>query len=351
MAITLHDIAKASGISVSTVSRILNKKTSKHRISKETEKLVLKKARELNYLPNQLARSLRLKKTETIGLVAPDISNPFFAYIIKSIQRVAHNLGYSIVVCDTNESLDLEVEHISLLASRGVDGLIVMPVGQKSAHLERLVKDGTPLVVVDRSFEELKASTVVVDNQCGAYEAVEHLIGHGHRRIAIVQGIPNTYTAQGRLRGYNDALRKHAIEIDEGLIVGKTFRQESGYFETKCLLKATHRPTAIFTTSDLITLGALQAIQEEDLDIPGDISLVAFDDIDSFAFFRCPITAVAQPKEKMGEVAVTLLLDQLKEPKNKEPEHITLRPRLIIRKSVGRVTTPADSGISSSLKR
>jgi len=345
MAVTLYDIAKASGISVSTVSRILNKKTVKHRISKETEKLVLKTARELNYRPNQLARGLRLKKTHTIGLVAPDISNPFFAYLVKSIQSVAHKLGYSVVVCDTNEDLSLEVEHTSLLVSKGVDGLIVMPVGQKCSHLEALVKSGTPLVVVDRSFDELKTNTVIVDNHSGAFEAVEHLIEHGHTRIAIIQGIPETYTAQGRLRGYKDALMKHSIEVDESLIVGKDFRQESGYIETKLLLKAGQPPTAIFTTSDLITLGSIQAIQEEGLSIPDDISMVAFDDIDSVAFFRCPITAVAQPKENMGEIAATLLLDQLKGVKKDEPKRITLKPKLIIRESVSRVPAPATVGV------
>src|SRR5512141_25463 len=150
MAVTLKDIAKKSGLSISIVSRVLNKKTAKYRISKETEKLVLRTARDLNYRPNQLARGLRLKKTHTIGLVAPDLSNPFFAYIIKSAQGVAHQLGYTLVVCDTDESLPLEVDHVNLLWSKGVDGMVVMPVGQKCQHLETLVKNGVPVVMVDR---------------------------------------------------------------------------------------------------------------------------------------------------------------------------------------------------------
>jgi DNA-binding LacI/PurR family transcriptional regulator len=215
-----------------------------------------------------------------------------------------------------------------------------MPVGQKFNHLEGLLKSGIPLVVVDRGSDELKTSTVVVDNYSGAYEAVEHLIGKGHRRIAIIQGLPETVTASERLRGYHDALTRHGIEFDENLVVGRDFRQENGYIETKILLKKEKPPTAIFSTSDLITLGCLQALFEEGLRVPHDMSIVGFDDIDSAAFFRCPVTVVAQPKENMGELAVELLLEEFRNPKKHEPKRITLKPRLLVRESVGRVQDP-----------
>ncbi len=338
MSVTLHDIAKRSNASVSTVSRVLNKKTAKYRISAKTEKRILKAAKELDYRPNQLARGLRLKKTHTIGLIVPDLSNPFFAYLAKSVQNVAHQSGYSLVVCDTNEELALEVEHSSLLLSKGIDGLIVLPVGQKSSHLESLIHDGTPLVVVDRSFEDFRVNTVVIDNFRGAFEGVEHLIENGHTRIAIIQGLPDTSTARGRLQGYKEALAVHDIPLDENLIVGNDFRQENGYIETKFLLKLEPPPTALFTTSDLITLGALQAIHEEGLNVPEDISIVAFDDLDAAPYFRCPITAIAQPKENMGEIAVKLLLEQVRSQNRIEPRRIVLRPTLIVRDSVRRMT-------------
>jgi LacI family transcriptional regulator len=340
MPVTINDIARKTGISVSTVSRVLNKKTANYRISKETEKLILKTAKELNYRPNQLARGLRLKKTHTIGLVAPDISNPFFAYVIKSIQTVAHKMGYSLVVCDTDENLELEIEHINLLRDKGVDGLIVMPVGQKYQHLENLQKEGIPLVLLDRCFDELNSHSVVVDNNKGAYEAVELLILNGHSRIAIIQGLPNTYTSNGRLRGYEDALTKYGIPIDEKLIVGNDFRRENGYIETKLLLKIEAPPTAIFATSDLITLGVLQAILEEGLSIPEDISLVTFDDIDFAPFLICPLTAVTQPKEIMGEIAVKLLVQEIKSKGKLEPNRIVLQPKLTVRNSVSPVVGP-----------
>lgn len=337
MPATLHDIARKSGLSVSTVSRILNKKSAKFRISETTEKLVLKTARELNYRPNQLARGLRLKRTHTIGLVAPDLSNPFFASVMKSAQVVAHGLGYSLVVCDTDENEQMEIEHVNLLYSKGVDGMIVLPVGQKSSHFATYVEHAVPLVLVDRVFSDLNANTVLIDNYGGAREAVEYLIARGHRRIAIIQGLPSTYTSDERLRGYRDALSRNNIPIDESLIVGKDFRKQNGYVETKFLLGRSERPTAIFTTSDLITLGALEAIFEEGLEVPTDISVIAFDEVESADFFRCPITVIAQPRETIGEIAVRLVIEQIRSPKKLELRQIVLKPHLIIRDSVARL--------------
>ena len=344
MAIRLSDIAKKSGLSVSTVSRVLNKKSQKYRISKEVERIVIKAAEELNYRPNQLARGLRLRKTHTIGLVAPDLANPFFAQIVKTIQTEVHKLGYSLIVCDSDENFDLEVEHTRLLYSNGVDGLIVMPVGQEYKHFETLIADGIPIVMVDRGFDDLTTNMVVVDNYGGAFEAVEYLIENGHRRIAIIQGLPDTFTSRGRLQGYLDALAKHGISVDENLIVGKDFRKENGYIETKFLLKSAKLPTALFTTSDLITLGALQAISEEGLDVPRDISIIAFDDLESADYFRCPVTAIAQPRENLGEMAVKLLAEEFRAPGLTDKRKIVLKPTLIVRNSVGRIMEPSVAG-------
>jgi LacI family transcriptional regulator len=331
---TIADIAKRTGASITTVSRVLNSKAAKYRISEQTEKLILAAAKDLKYRPNQIARSLRLRKTQSIGLVIPDISNPFFASVTRSIQTVAHKLGYSLVVCDTDENFDLEVDHINLLVAKGIDGLIVLPVGQRFDHLSLLTNEGIPFVLVDRCFEEIETNSVVVDNYHGAFEAVEHLIHAGHRRIAIIQGLHNTYTNKGRLRGYLDALRKHGIATDESLIVGNSFRKETGYHETKALITRPEKPTAIFATSDLITLGVLEALEEVQLRIPDDLSLVAFDEIEFSPFLRCPLTMVAQPKESMGEHAAQLLIDNIKTKGRKPLKHIMLAPSLIPGRSV-----------------
>lgn len=333
MAVTLNDIADLAGVSVSTVSRVLNNKAAKYRISPETESVILEAAKKLNYRPNQIARGLRLKKTNTVGIIAPDISNPFFAYIIKRVQNLAHNLGYSVVVCNTDENLDQEIEHVNVMYRNRVDGLIAMPVGQEYNHYAEWFERGRPLVLLDRCFDAINASSVVVDNHTGSFEAVEHLIRHGHERIAFIQGLPGTYTNNERLRGYRDALSKHDIPYDSELVVGGDFREENGYMEAKLLLTSSEPPTAIFATSDLITLGALKAITEEGLSIPEDISLIMFDDFDFAPYLRCPVTAVRQPKEMMGEMAVKLLSEELSGPR-RDGKRIVLKTTLVVRDSV-----------------
>lgn len=334
MIVTLNDIAQRAGVSASTVSRVLNGNFEKYRISLKTKQLVVKAAKELQYHPNDLARSLRLKKTQTIGLVVPDISNPFFAYITHTVQNCVYISGYSLIVCITNEDLETEIRQIELLRRKGVDGYIIMPVGIKNEHIEELIKLNIPLVILDRSLEGLETNSVVVDNYKGAFQATEYLIKSGHKRIAIIQGLQNTYTNNERLRGYLDAISFYGIPKNDRYIVGNDFRKENGYIETKLLLTFEKPPTAIFATSDLITLGALQAIDEENCKIPDDISLVAFDDIDFAPYLVVPLTLVKQPRELMGEVAVKLLIEDIKHKGKSEKKKIVLNPELVIRKSV-----------------
>ena len=340
MAVTLDDIAKKAKVSVTTVSRVLNSKNKKYRISDETQKRVLKAAGMLHYRPNELARGLRLKKTHTIGLIVPDISNPFFASVTRIIQTSAYKLGYSLIVCNTDENIKTEVEQVELLRSKGIDGFIIMPVGVYSKHIQALIADQVPFVLLDRSFDDIKINSVVVDNYSGAYNAIEHLVKYGHRRIAIIQGLANTYTNNARVKGYMDVLTSYGIPIDQKLIVGKDFRKENGYVETKLLLNLENPPTAIFTSSDLITLGALQAIMEEELNIPDDISLVAFDDTEFAPFLVTPLTSVNQPKELMGEISVKILIEDIRAKGKMEKKRITLKPELIIRKSVRPIAGP-----------
>ncbi|MCF8266340.1 MAG: LacI family transcriptional regulator, partial [Melioribacteraceae bacterium] len=288
--VTLKNIAEKTGCSVSTISRVLNKKGKQFRISKETQELILRTAEELDYKPNELARGLRLKKSNTIGLLVPDISNPFFAHVTHIIQQYAYSEGYTLIVCNTNEDISLEIDHIDLLRRKGVDGFIILPVGTESAHIKELANRNFPFVLMDRIFENLDSNAVVVDNQKGSYQAVKHLIDNGHTRIAIIQGLKKTSTNSARLKGYSEALREANIELDDRLIVGNDFRRENGYIETKLLLKRKDPPTAIFSTGDLITLGILEAMSEESKSIPKDISLVSFDDIDYAPFLVAPLT-------------------------------------------------------------
>ncbi|HSP86814.1 MAG TPA: substrate-binding domain-containing protein, partial [Ignavibacteriaceae bacterium] len=217
---------------------------------------------------------------------------------------------------------------------KGIDGYIILPVGTRYGHIQELLQNNKSVVILDRSIEELNADTIVIDNYLGSFKAVEHLIENGHTRIAIIKGLPNTYTTSERLRGYKDALKKYNIPLNENYVVGKDFRKENGYTETKSLLKLENPPSAIFTTSDLITLGTFEAIFEMKFNIPQDISIVAFDDIDFAPFLISPLTLIKQPREEMAETAVKFLIDDIKFKNKRERKKLILEPQLIIRDSV-----------------
>jgi LacI family transcriptional regulator len=337
MRATLKDIAQRTGFSVSTISRVLHDSSKKYKIGDETKERIRKVAEELGYRPNSLARGLRLQQTNEIGIVVPDISNPFFSALIKSFATELRKGGYNFIVYESDENITLERASIKSLLEKRVDGLIIASVGQDFAHLRVLCETGVPMVTVDRCFDLLDVDSVSVDNVKGALLAVSHLIREGHNRIAFIQGLPGTYANTARLQGYKLALEGARIPIDERLIVGDDFRSMNGYLETKLLLKMTSPPSAIFTAGDLIALGALEACKENGYRIPNDISLVTFDD-PVFATFLSPaLTAVEQPVSKMAEMAVAMLYRRMRTP-NDERRHVLLDPKLNVRNSVARLS-------------
>ena len=336
MAATLSDIAQRTGLSVSTVSRVLNDKAEKYRISDESKQVVLDAAEELNYSPNPMARGLQLKKTMSIGLVVPDLANPFFAHLTSSIQGIAYELGYSLIVCSTNDNIDLEEEHVRFLRSKSVDGMIVIPAALNYSHLKDVINAELPLVLLDRFFEELEVPAVVADNYAGAFQATAHVLEQGHKRIGFIQGLSGTSTNTERLRGYRAALEKYGVPFTERLIVGEDYNEESGYEAVRAILDTDEPPTALFTTSDVVLLGALKALDERALDVPKDISLITFDDVNFASYLKCPITAVAQPKEAMGKAAVEMLVEQIEGRLGEQPQPVVLSTELIVRQSIAR---------------
>ena len=331
---TLKSIAKIIGCSDTTVSRVLNGKASQYRISQKKAREILQVAEELNFTPNRLARSLRTRQTQTLGLVIPDISNPFFASIARHVERESRKLGYSVIVADTEEETDLEIKAVNLLKSRNVDGMIISPVGQSVAHLEKHYQAGMPIVVIDRYFPDSPLPFVASDNYNGSKQAVAYFIQNGHRKIACIQGLPYTSPNTDRVRGYRDALTDAGIAVEERLIVGNSFGEENGYLETKLLLQQNPRPTAIFALSNLISLGALRAVAEESLNIPHDISIIAFDDQPYHDYLATPMTTVAQPNSEMGQMAMKLLHNQMQNLDKDQAAGIMLPTKLIIRQSV-----------------
>jgi len=339
---TLQRIADQSGLSVTTVSRVLSGQASRYRISKQTEVAVRKLAKEASFVPNQLARGLRLKKTLTIGLVIPDISNPFFAGIAHQVIVGTRKHGYSVILCDSQDDTELEVQSLALLQSRSVEGVVLCPAGLSSEHLAPFVGGRLPVVLVDRFFPELPLPYVSSDNVSGAREATEFLINSGHHRIACLQGLHGTSPNESRVRGYKEALAHHHLPIETSLIVGDSFTEQSGYIETKLLARTEPDVKAILALSNLNGLGAIRALTEEKRRIPDDVSIISFDDTPYFSYLATPLTAVAQANSEMGEVAVKLLFDQIQSPHRQTKGGILLPTTLIVRESVKRLHSPSN---------
>jgi len=338
-------IAITLGYSISTVSRVLSGKYEKYRISDETANLILKTAENMGYIPDELARSLKTNKSNTIGLIIPDIANPYFASIAKIIENEARKFGYSIVLSDSQESSEAESESIHLLKSRRVDGIIICPVGSNSTDLKRIIELNIPLVVADRTIKGLKCPFVVSDNYRGALEAVRHLVQMNHRSIACIQGKTDTSVNDERVRGFRDAHAESSIPLDEKLIVGDNFGKQNGYIWTKIILKRNPRPTAILGLSNLISLGAIKAIFENGLSIPEDISLICFDEQPYSAYMRTPMTTIAQQTNEIGQIAFNLLISKINDVfhhGDKNEDGVIIPTELIERDSVLKLDVEKD---------
>jgi len=333
MPIRLKDIAQEIGVSVSTVSRALHDRNQKYKISEEVRSQIIDTAKDMGYSPNQIARGLKLKKSLEIGIVVPDISNPFFATLVKNIARHLQQSGYSMSVYDSDENMTSEKRAMQLVIEKRVDGIILASVGLGSKHIQELSHRKIPFVMVDRCIDDIEVDSVSVDNIKGAYMATKYLIKEGHQKIAFIQGLHGTYSNERRLLGYRQALGEAGIQERKEYILGDDFRTLNGFLETKTLLSLPDPPSAIFTAGDLIALGALQAIKEAGLNIPNDISLLTFDDPMYTNYFSPPMTAVAQPIEQMGEIAVKLIVNRISGSFT-SIRKILLDPQLIVRESV-----------------
>jgi LacI family transcriptional regulator len=331
----IRDLAEKLDLSVSTISRVLNCKSDNYRISKATQKRVFEAANKYHYVPNKLARGLKLDKTDTIGLIVPDIADPFFADIAKSIELEARNQRYSLFLCSSGGDSDVEIELISLMLSHKVDGIIIAPVGIDYDHLLKTYKSGVPIILIDRYFPNVELPYVTSDNYQGAYEAVNYLISIGHKRIACIQGIPNSQTSMDRVKGYRDALINNNLPVDKDLIAGDNFNIENGYNQTKILFGMENPPSAILALSNWICLGVMTGLSELELSIPKDVSLIAFDEQLYSAYMNIPMTTIDLKKPEIGRLSAEMLIKWVE---NKEPgdtvSKIKLKTDFLLRKSV-----------------
>jgi LacI family transcriptional regulator len=328
---TLDDIAKRTGYSKTTISRVLNGKAAEYRISEVAQNNILCVVKELNYKPNLVAQSLRNQSTHTIGLVLPHIDNPFFANIASTIITEAQKFDYTVMVIDTLEKPDLEEQAIGSMMERKIDGIILVPCGDNPSQLEE-VSVNMPLVLVDRYFENHHLPYVSTDNYTGAYQATKLLLESGHRRILCIQGPQISVTTQKRVKGCMDAVRDMG-DVELLTVRGNDFSIQNGYVETKMAITQPVPPTAIFALSNTILLGAIQALNEQKMRVPEDISLVSFDDNLYLDYLNPPVTRIAQPLSNIGIIAVKMLVQQIAEKTNPQTS-ILLQPRIVKRESV-----------------
>ena len=334
---SLNDIAKSLNVSKTLVSFVLNDQGDKKGISSKTQKKVLDKAKELNYKPNHIARGLRLGKSYTIGLIVADISNKFYAKIAKQIEKVACQYNYNLIFCSSDENPEKEVELINMLKERQVDGIIISTSQKNATIFSQLKKEKYPFVLIDRNLPKLSAHFVGVDNYNGAYQATEHLIKNGYQKIALLKISPAYLsTIKERELGYRAALKNNGIRINNKFIRTINFSDIQQIVRSVLheLIQAPFKIDAIFSVNNNITVACLEYLNEMNLRIPQDLAIVSFDDIDLFRFSYPPITAVAQPIEEIGEVAVNILMDEING-LTQDKKQLALPVKLIERRSCG----------------
>ncbi|MCS7240682.1 MAG: LacI family transcriptional regulator [Candidatus Bipolaricaulota bacterium] len=327
--VTIKDIAKAAGVAPSTVSRALNDSPL---ISVETKRRIQRLAQRLGYERNELARGLVKGSFGALGLIVPDIINPFFAEITKGVEEAARERGFGVVLCTTEGDEAREEEYLRLLQRKRVDGLILASVTLDDPYLQKLQHSKIPFVLVSRLSKGIEAPYVVVDDKKGGRLATEHLADLGHKHIAFVGGPSNVHASRERMSAYRAVLSERGLPLKREWIVFASFTQEAGREVGRRLLSQSERPTAIFAANDLIALGIMEAAEELGLRIPDDLSLVGYNDIAYAGLPRIQLTTVAQPMREMGQIAANFVLDVVEGRKHASLAAV-LAPRLVVRRT------------------
>jgi LacI family transcriptional regulator len=334
MAVRMKDIARDLGVSVMTVSKVLRNHSD---IGEATRKRVLERIRELNYTPNAAARALVTGRSNVIGLVVPDLVHPFFGELAKGLSSVIRDKDYSLVISSSEEDPALEQREIRHLLARGVDALVIASVQSDAASFQEIEERQTPYVLIDRRVEGVAANFIGVDDELIGYLATEHLIRAGCRRIAHIAGT-DLSSGIGRLRGYRKAMEKHAIPVPPDYVVSRAQADDlgdvTGHEAMRKLLALPQTPDGVFCFNDPAAMGAMLAILEADLAIPGDIAVAGCGDVHYAKYLTVPLTTVAQQTGKMGQKAGELVLSLVQSKRTAaRPRTILLQPRLQVRQS------------------
>lgn len=327
----LIDVARKAKVNISTVSRVIN---GTGKIGEDTRARVLKVMRELGYKPNRVARRLRTTEgtSHLLGLIIPNIQNIFFADLARGVEDVAYRNKFAVLLCNYDEDEAKEQFYLDVMQAESVDGIILPPIHESDPAVLQVVRNGIPVVCVDRSISGGEIDKVEVDNHVGALKAVEYLIAQGHRRIGLIGGPANSSTGRERLRGYKDAHAQAGLAVKSELVRFGDFKQESGNTLAHELLSLADPPTALFACNGLMTAGALEAIAVRGLKIPRQIAIIGFDELPLASVFNPPLTVVRQPAYEVGRYAAELLLKRIEDGK-RPATSLKLMPELIVRKS------------------
>jgi DNA-binding LacI/PurR family transcriptional regulator len=328
---SLQEVARRARVSIATVSRVLNKSD---KVVPDTRAIVEKALRDLCYRPSRVARRLRLNNgpAHLVGLIIPDIQNPFYAEIARGVEDAAYASQCALILCNSDESLEKERFYLDVMGAEAVDGIVLPPFDDTDVAVSDFVKTGIPVVCVDRSHAKVKTDLVEVDNYRGALDAVRHLTERGHRHIALIEGRTQVSTSRERRRGYLDGLAEQGITPRKELMRAGDFKQESGRVLTNALLDLRKPPTALFVCNNLMTVGALAALHQRGVRVPAEVALVGFDDFPWAEALDPPPTVVRQPAYHVGRQAMELLLRRIIEPA-RPPVTVRLLPELIVRRS------------------
>lgn len=327
--VTIKDVARRAKVSIATVSHVLS---GSGRVSDATRARVKRAAAELDYRPNLIARSLKSRRTHTIGMVISDIANPFFPEMVRGAEDASLARGYMLATFNTDDRPERERHVFDLLHTRRVDGILAVVAIERAPlpHVEEALHSGTPVVCLDRQPQDLSIDAVKVDNAGGVELAVAHLIERGYRDIAYIGGSPKMYIAPDRLRGYTAAMRKAGLPLR---VVHGDFRRDSGYHAAIELLAASPRPDSLFVANLMMTIGALEAIRSLGLSVPENLGMAAFDSIDLLRGFRPQLTSVVQPSYEIGYQGANLLLDRVEGVRKGAPVVVNLPCELRIGES------------------
>lgn len=329
--ITIADVALRAGVSKTTVSHTLS---GKRPVSPETRQKVEQAVQELGFRPNMLAQGLRLQRSQTVALIIPDITNPFYPLLSRGLQSALFEQGYHTFLCNTDGQHEQEQAFLDDVVHRQVDGIVLEPFQLTVEAIEGALAANIPVVATDMLIDHPSVDIVRVDDAQGAREATEYLIAHGHQRIGMITGVVGVSTSERRLKGYREALEWAGIAFDPSLVVRGNFIRQGGREAMRTLLDLKPRPSAVFCGNDLMAIGAMDAVRETHLAIPGDIAIMGFDDIDAASLVTPALTTVLNPAYEMGEIAGRYLLERMSEEYEGERRCVIIPHRIIERDSV-----------------